>query len=61
MNEHRIKNLLINCEKRGGLVSHRRLSNGDDKPYELNIIMECNGRPIEIQIDSLERFIRLSY
>ncbi len=37
MNEDRIKNLLINCEKRGGLVSHRRLSNGDDKPYELNI------------------------
>ena len=37
MNEQRIKGLLINCEKRGGLVSHRRLSNGDDKPYELNI------------------------
>jgi sucrose phosphorylase len=37
MNEHRIKDLLINCEKRGGLVSHRRLSNGEDKPYELNI------------------------
>ena len=37
MNDQRIKNLLINCEKRGGLVSHRRLSNGDDKPYELNI------------------------
>ncbi len=37
MNEQRIKELLINCEKRGGLVSHRRLSNGDDKPYELNI------------------------
>ncbi len=37
MNEQRIKDLLINCEKRGGLVSHRRLSTGDDKPYELNI------------------------
>jgi len=37
MNEQRIKDLLINCEKRGGLVSHRRLSNGQDKPYELNI------------------------
>ncbi|MCR8540160.1 MAG: sugar phosphorylase [Prochlorococcus marinus CUG1439] len=37
MNQQRINNLLINCEKRGGLVSHRRLSNGDDKPYELNI------------------------
>jgi len=37
MNEQRIKDLLINCEKRGGLVSHRRLSSGEDKPYELNI------------------------
>ena len=37
MNDERIKELLVNCEKRGGLVSHRRLSNGDDKPYELNI------------------------
>jgi len=37
MNEERITDLLISCEKRGGLVSHRRLSNGDDKPYELNI------------------------
>ncbi len=37
MNEQRLKDLLINCEKRGGLVSHRKLSNGEDKPYELNI------------------------
>ena len=37
MSDERIKRLLINCEKRGGLVSHRRLSNGDDIPYELNI------------------------
>ena len=48
MNEQRIKDLLINCEKRGGLVSHRRLSNGEDKPYELNIswwsAMEDPGR-----------------
>ncbi len=48
MNEQRIKDLLINCEKRGGLVSHRRLSNGEDKPYELNIswwsAMEDTGR-----------------
>jgi len=48
MNEQRIKDLLINCEKRGGLVSHRRLSNGEDKPYELNIswwsAMEDSGR-----------------
>jgi sucrose phosphorylase len=48
MNEQRIKDLLINCEKRGGLVSHRKLSNGVDKPYELNIswwsAMEDPGR-----------------
>ncbi len=48
MNEQRIKDLLINCEKRGGLVSHRRLSNGVDKAYELNIswwsAMEDPGR-----------------
>ncbi len=48
MDDKRIKNLLINCEKRGGLVSHRRLSNGEDKPYELNIswwsAMEDSGR-----------------
>jgi len=37
MNEDRIKSLLVDCEKRGGLVSHRRLSNGEDRPYELNI------------------------
>ena len=37
MENDRIKQLLINCEKRGGLVSHRRLSSGEDKPYELNI------------------------
>ena len=37
MHDERVKQLLINCEKRGGLVSHRRLANGEDKPYELNI------------------------
>ena len=30
-------NLLVESEKRGGLVSHRRMSNGEDQPYELNI------------------------
>ena len=48
MNDLRINDLLVNCEKRGGLVSHRRLSNGEDKPYELNIswwsAMEDSGR-----------------
>ena len=37
MSDERLKDLLINCEKRGGLISHRRLANGDDKPYEINI------------------------
>ncbi len=59
MNEQRIKDLLINCEKRGGLVSHRRLSNGDDKPYELNIswwsAMEDSGR--DSNRFQFERFI----
>ncbi len=59
MNEKRIKDLLINCEKRGGLVSHRRLSNGDDKPYELNIswwsAMEDSG--IDSNRYQYERFL----
>ncbi|AIQ94945.1 sugar phosphorylase [Prochlorococcus sp. MIT 0604] len=59
MNEQRIKDLLINCEKRGGLVSHRRLSNGDDKPYELNIswwsAMEDSSR--DAKRFQFERFI----
>ena len=37
MDKDRIFNLLIESEKRGGLVSHRRLSDGKDQPYELNI------------------------
>jgi len=59
MNEQRIKDLLINCEKRGGLVSHRRLSNGEDKPYELNIswwsAMEDSSR--DAKRFQYERFI----
>ncbi len=59
MNEQRIKELLINCEKRGGLVSHRRLSNGEDKPYELNIswwsAMEDSG--IDSNRYQYERFL----
>ena len=59
MNDQRIKELLINCEKRGGLVSHRRLSNGEDKPYELNIswwsAMEDSGR--DSNRYQLDRFI----
>ena len=37
MDEKRIHRLLVESEKRGGLVSHRRMSNGQDLPYELNI------------------------
>ncbi len=59
MNEERIKQLLINCEKRGGLISHRRLFNGEDKPYELNIswwsAMEDSSR--NSQRFQQERFI----
>ena len=59
MSDQRIKDLLINCEKRGGLVSHRRLSNGIDKPYELNIswwsAMEDSGR--DANRYQYERFI----
>ena len=59
MSEERIKQLLINCEKRGGLISHRRLFNGEDKPYELNIswwsAMEDSSR--NSQRFQQERFI----
>ncbi|WP_036917340.1 MULTISPECIES: alpha-amylase family glycosyl hydrolase [unclassified Prochlorococcus] len=37
MDQNRLHNLLIACEKRGGLISHRRMPNGEDIPYELNI------------------------
>ena len=37
MPEKRLLQLLIACERRGGLISHRRLTNGDDVPYEINI------------------------
>ncbi len=37
MDPSRMHKLLIACEKRGGLISHRRMANGEDQPYELNI------------------------
>ncbi len=37
MDNKRIHELLVCAEKRGGLISHRRLENGEDQPYELNI------------------------
>ncbi len=59
MNEDRLKNLLINCERRGGLVTHRKLSNGGEKPYELNIswwsAMADGGR--NPRIYQMEKFL----
>ena len=37
MPQRRLLNLLIACEQRGGLVSHRRLADGVEVPYEINI------------------------
>jgi sucrose phosphorylase len=37
MEEQRLLALLINCERRGGLISHRRLPDGREVPYEINI------------------------
>ena len=37
MDGPRLHRLLAACERRGGLVSHRRLANGHESPYEINI------------------------
>ena len=37
MPDKRLLQLLINCELRGGLISHRRISQEKDIPYEINI------------------------
>ena len=37
MEEERLLRLLQACEQRGGLVSHRRLADGRERPYEINI------------------------
>ncbi len=37
INNERFHRLLVGCEKRGGLVSHRSLPDGTEEPYELNI------------------------
>ncbi len=59
MEDNRVHNLLVESEKRGGLVSHRRLSNGEDQPYELNIswwsAMSHNGS--DITLFQFERFL----
>jgi len=59
MEENRMHNLLVESEKRGGLVSHRRTSNGKDIPYELNIswwsAMSNGGS--DITLFQFERFL----
>ena len=37
MDDQRLHSLLVSSEERGGLVSHRKLPNGQERPYELNI------------------------
>ena len=37
MPPERLHELLVACERRGGLVSHRRLADGKESPYEINI------------------------
>jgi sucrose phosphorylase len=37
MPPERLHELLVACERRGGLVSHRRLASGKESPYEINI------------------------
>ena len=37
MPPERLHELLVACERRGGLVSHRRLATGKESPYEINI------------------------
>ena len=56
MDQKRFHQLLVNCEKRGGLISHRKMENGEDCPYELNIswwsAMAAGGRdPSDFQVD----------
>ena len=37
MSNNRIQELLLDCEEKGGLVSHRIIADGKEEPYELNI------------------------
>ena len=37
IDSQRLEQLLEQCERRGGLISHRRLSDGQEQPYEINI------------------------
>ncbi len=56
MDTKRLRSLLVSCEHRGGLVSHRKMPDGEENPYELNIswwsAMADGGRnPSLYQID----------
>tara|TARA_B100000700_G_scaffold317576_1_gene409194 strand:+ start:698 stop:2509 length:1812 start_codon:yes stop_codon:yes gene_type:complete len=59
MDEKRLHYLLVESEKRGGLVSHRRMSNGEDHPYEINIswwsAMSNGGN--DLTLFQFERFL----
>ena len=59
MDSKRFTQLLVSCEKRGGLISHRKMPNGDEHPYELNIswwsAMADNGR--DSSLYQMERFL----
>ncbi len=59
MDDKRMHNLLVESEKRGGLVSHRRMSNGEDQPYELNISWWSAMSNIgsDIKLFQFERFL----
>lgn len=59
MEDRRMHNLLVESEKRGGLVSHRRMSNGQDQPYELNISWwsAMSNLGSDITLFQFERFL----
>ena len=59
MDDKRMHNLLIESEKRGGLVSHRRLSSGQDQPYELNISWwsAMSNGDSDVTLFQFERFL----
>ncbi len=56
MDQTRIHNLLVESEKRGGLISHRRMTDGEDQPYELNIswwsaMSNAKGNSVNLQFE----------
>ena len=59
MSDVRINNLLSECEDKGGLISHRTLSEGKEEPYELNISWwtAMKGKSNEVNTWQIHRFI----